>query len=160
MRRDPGMNRGISWEQLHDQISELLPLLDPKVAQVARDALARGREVRAALWSADRSLEAALDQVTELLATLRPNRPESYILAAVQNLLLGLLPVAVLTTHLIAAWPKVQAGQHALGARSVPPVSGSSRGPGEGYWPAGEDPTRSPSIRHEAGTLAGATRAM
>lgn len=145
------MSRGISWEQLHDQISELLPLLDPKVAQVARYALAQGWDVRAGKWSAPR-LDEALDQVTATLATLNRTKPESYLLSAVQYLLLGLLPVAVLTTHLIAAWSLVQGARRALAARAVPPFNESLRGPDDQHQP--ETRAWSPGSRHEAGAVA------
>jgi hypothetical protein len=152
------MSAGISWEQLHDQISELLPLLDPPVAQIARQALARGRVVRAAHGAADHGLDAVLDQVDGMLTILSRATPESHVLTAVQYLLLGLLPVAVLTTHLIAAWPSVQAARRALQAQPVPPGTGSRWEAGEGYRP--HELTWPPNNRHEAGALAVATRQL
>lgn len=148
------MLRGISWEQLHDQIGELLPVLDPSAAGVARQALQLGQEARARARVTDHDLDAVLDQVTEVLARPTLTKPEQDLLLAVQDLLLGLSSSAVLSSHLVAAWPKVQAARRALAARATPPptdlpwVPGDDRRVGDRPW--------LPGSRHEAVAVAAA----
>jgi hypothetical protein len=141
------MTRGISWEQLHDQISELLPLFSPEVARVAGGALAQGRAVREGGGAAP-PLEEVLDQVATVLATASLTPPECALLGAVQDLLVGLLASAVLSSQLVAAWPKVQRARRAVAARPEPPFADPARGPGDER----RAPSRSwvPGTAHEA----------
>jgi hypothetical protein len=150
------MIRGISWEQLHDQISELLPLLSPEVARVAGRALAQGRAVREGGGTAVRPLEEVLDQVATMRTTTTLTPPECALLAAVQDLLVGLLSSAVLSSQLVAAWPKVQGARRALAARSDPACPDPAREPGDERRPRAASWV--PRSAHEAVGIATARR--
>ena len=108
------MSGGISWEALHAQIMELLPGMDPAVALVARHALEQGQHIRYDHWIAGEQLTAVLERLDDALLQTEATSPDFHILLAIRDLIHGLLPVAPLASHLVAAWPRIEIARSLL----------------------------------------------
>jgi hypothetical protein len=114
------MSGGISWENLHEQILELLPGMDPAAALVARQALEQGQHIRYDHWPAGAQVTAVLEQLDAALLHAEVTGPDFHILLAVRDMLHGLLPIAPLASHLVAAWPRVELARSLLALASHP----------------------------------------
>lgn len=108
------MSGGISWEELHAQIMELLPGMDPAAAVIARQVLEQGQHIRYDHWIAGEKVTAVLGRLDEALLHTEATCPDFHILLAIRDLIHGLLPVAPLASHLVAAWPRLEIARSLL----------------------------------------------
>ena len=108
------MSGGISWEHLYEQIIDLLPGIDPAAAGIARQALEQGQYIRYDHGPIGEQVTAVLEQVDAALLHAEATSADFHILLAVRDLLHGLLPVAPLASHLVAAWPRIELARSLL----------------------------------------------
>jgi hypothetical protein len=108
------MRGGMSWEELHAQIRELLPGIDPAAALVARQALEQAQHLHYDHGPLGAEVTALLQRLDEALLHTPATSPDFHILLAIRDMIHGLFPVAALSSHLVVAWPRIELARSLL----------------------------------------------